>query len=63
MGIGQGNIDHEFTYFKLITYWEDLEIIKNFIGPDLEKAKFYKSDENYLVDFPGSVLHNEVFAE
>lgn len=55
--------DDPFTYFELITFWEDLEAIKNFTGPDIEKAVFYKEDESYLVDFPGSVLHSEVFAE
>jgi heme-degrading monooxygenase HmoA len=47
----------------LITYWQDLEISKNFTGPDLEEAVAYKEDEKYLVDFPGDILHYEVFAE
>jgi len=55
--------DKEFTYFKLITFWENLEVVKNFTGPELEKAVSYKKDVSYLVDFPGSILHYEVFAE
>jgi heme-degrading monooxygenase HmoA len=55
--------DKEYTYFKLITFWQDLEIIKNFTGPDFEEAVAYKEDEKYLIDFPGRVLHYEVFAE
>tara|TARA_R110000744_G_scaffold255074_1_gene370626 strand:- start:9992 stop:10294 length:303 start_codon:yes stop_codon:yes gene_type:complete len=55
--------DNQFTYFKLITFWKDLEVIKNFIGPDLVKAVSYKEDDKYLVDFPGNVMHYEVFAE
>ena len=51
------------TYFKLITFWEDFESIKNFTGPDLEKAVYYTKDKNYLIDFPGSILHYQVFAE
>ncbi len=53
----------QFTYFKLITFWKDLEVVKNFTGPCLEKAISYKEDEKYLVDFPGNVVHYEVFAE
>jgi len=55
--------DKEYSYFELITFWQDLEIIKNFTGPDFEEAVSYKEDEKYLVDFPGSVIHYEVFAE
>jgi len=55
--------DHEFTYFKLLTFWTDLEVIKNFTGPHFEQAVAYKADERYLVDFPGNVRHYEVFAE
>jgi heme-degrading monooxygenase HmoA len=55
--------DNEFTYFKLLTFWTELKMITNFTGPNLEEAKFYNEDEQYLLDFPGSVSHYEVFAE
>ena len=55
--------DNQFTYFTLLTFWEDIEVVKNFTGPDFENAVSYKEDEKYLVDFPGSILHYEVFAE
>ncbi|GAB7258314.1 antibiotic biosynthesis monooxygenase family protein [Polaribacter sp. OB-PA-B3] len=55
--------DNEFTYFKLLTFWTGLNTIKNFTGPNFEKAVAYNEDKQYLVDFPGSVKHYEVFAE
>ncbi len=55
--------DNEFAYFNLITFWENIEVIKNFAGTDFEKAKYYSEDKNYLIDFPENVLHYEVFAE
>ena len=55
--------DEKFAYFKLITFWENLDVIKNFAGEDFEKAKYYKEDRNYLIDFPEKVMHYEVFAE
>lgn len=55
--------DAQFTYFKLLTFWKDLEVVKNFTGPNLEEAVAYDEDEKYLVDFPGNILHYEVFAE
>ncbi len=56
-------IDDEFAYFNLITYWKNLEVIKNFAGTDFEKAKYYPEDKNYLIDFPEKVTHYEVFAD
>ncbi|MEA1986339.1 MAG: hypothetical protein U9N76_02465 [Candidatus Marinimicrobia bacterium] len=32
------NIGH----FKLITFWKNLEVIKNFAGQDFEKTKYRK---------------------
>lgn len=55
--------DNEFTYFKLLTFWTDLNAIKNFTGPNFEQAVSYKEDEQYLLDFPGNVIHYNVFAE
>jgi heme-degrading monooxygenase HmoA len=55
--------DNEFTYFKLLTFWADLDTIKNFTGPNFEQAVSYEEDKQYLVDFPGNVAHYEVFAE
>jgi heme-degrading monooxygenase HmoA len=50
------------AYFTLITYWRDLEVIKNFAGDDIEKAKYYFEDEDFLLEFPEKVEHYEVFA-
>ncbi|NQX92706.1 MAG: antibiotic biosynthesis monooxygenase [Flavobacteriales bacterium] len=55
--------DENFTYFKLITYWENLEVIKDFTGPTFDEAVAYQLDKDYLVDYPGQVVHFEVFAE
>lgn len=55
--------DGEHTYFKLLTFWTNLEAITNFTGPNFEHAKSYEDDRQYLVDFPGTVHHYTVFAE
>ena len=55
--------DKEFTYFKLLTFWTDLQTIKYFTGPNFKKVVSYKQDEQYLLDFPGNVTHYEVFGE
>ncbi len=55
--------DEEFTYFTLLTFWTNKELIKVFTGPNLEKAVSYDDDKQYLIDFPGRVTHHHVFAE
>lgn len=49
-------------HFTLITYWESLEVIKNFAGDDMEKAKYYPEDVDFLLEFVENVEHHEVFA-
>ncbi|MDN5202419.1 EamA family transporter [Fulvivirgaceae bacterium BMA10] len=47
------------THFMLITYWESIEAIKNFAGDDYTRARYYKEDENFLLEFE-PVYHYEV---
>ena len=54
-----GNTGH----FTLITFWKNIEAIKNFAGEDFEKAKYYPEDKNFLLYFEEKVIHYEVFAE
>ena len=53
--------DHE-AHFYLITYWDDLETIKNFAGRDVENAKYYPEDNYFLLEKEKEVQHFEVFA-
>ena len=50
-------------HFTLITFWENLEVIKNFAGDDYEKAKYYPEDDAFLIEFEEKVVHYEVFAQ
>ena len=51
------------AHFTLITFWDDLEVIRNFAGEDYEKAKYYPEDKQFLLEFEEKVAHYEVFAE
>ncbi|HHH50001.1 MAG TPA: antibiotic biosynthesis monooxygenase [Saprospiraceae bacterium] len=57
------NTENGVAHFTLITFWENLEVIKNFAGDDFEKAKYYPEDKKYLLEFEEKVIHYEVFAE
>ncbi|HHL31771.1 MAG TPA: antibiotic biosynthesis monooxygenase [Oceanospirillales bacterium] len=57
------HIEGEVAHFTLITYWQNLEVIKNFAGEDYETPKYYDKDKQYLLEFEDKVTHYEVFAE
>ncbi len=56
-------IEGDIAHFNLITFWNNLEVIKNFAGDDYEIAKYYPRDKDYLLEFEEKVTHYEVFAE
>jgi len=57
------NIEEGIAHFTLITFWENLEVIKNFAGLEYDTAKYYPRDKDYLLEFEEKVKHFEVFAE
>ena len=57
------HVTGDIAHFTLITYWQNLEVIKNFAGEDYETPKYYDEDKNFLLEFEDKVAHYEVFAE
>lgn len=64
----QGNIsvhilerrEGEATHFITMTFWENMEVIKGFAGEEVEKAKYYPEDKDFLLEFEPAVVHYEV---
>ncbi len=52
--------DGGVTHFITLTFWESLESIKGFAGEDIEKAKYYPEDQDFLLEFEPKVVHYEV---
>ncbi len=50
----------EVTHFVTLTYWESLDAIKNFAGEEVERAKYYPEDKDFLLEFEPEVHHYEV---
>jgi heme-degrading monooxygenase HmoA len=50
----------DITHFITLTFWEDLESIKGFAGEDVEAAKYYPEDKEFLLEFEPTVVHYEV---
>lgn len=53
----------DIAHFTLITYWQNLAVIKNFAGDDYETPKYYEKDKQFLLEFEDEVIHYEVFAD
>ena len=50
----------DVTHFITLTFWENLSAIHGFAGDDVEKAKYYPEDQDYLLEFEPRVVHYEV---
>lgn len=50
----------EVTHFITLTFWKDLEAIKGFAGDEVEVAKYYPEDKEFLLEFEPNVVHYEV---
>jgi heme-degrading monooxygenase HmoA len=48
------------THFVTLTFWKGLAAIRSFAGEDVEKAKYYPEDRNFLLEFEPTVVHYEV---
>lgn len=52
--------DGEVTHFITLTFWESLNAIRGFAGEDVEKAKYYPEDADFLLEYEPRVVHYEV---
>ena len=50
----------EVTHFITLTFWKDMESVKAFAGEEVEIAKYYPEDKNFLLEFEPTVVHYEV---
>lgn len=56
-------VEADATHFITMTTWSSLEAIRAFAGDDIEKAKYYPEDKDFLLEFEPGVVHYEVVAE
>ncbi len=51
------------THFITLTFWKDLESIKAFAGNEVEIAKYYPEDRDFLLEFEPNVVHYELVGQ
>jgi len=55
--------EEETAHFLLVTLWDSIESVKKFAGDNPEIAKYYKEDDNFLLEKEKYVSMYEVFYE
>lgn len=48
------------AHFYTLTFWQDMNAIKEFAGDDPEKARYYAEDKDFLLSFEPFVQHFDV---
>ena len=48
------------AHFVFVSLWESRAAIRAFAGDDLEKARYYPEDADYLLELEPTVTHYEV---
>ena len=50
----------DITHFVTLTFWESLDAVRGFAGDDVDAAKYYPEDKDFLLDFEARVTHYDV---
>jgi heme-degrading monooxygenase HmoA len=56
-------VEGDRAHFLTLSFWESIDDIKRFAGPDPERARYYPEDEKFLLGFEPTVGHYEVVVE
>jgi len=52
--------EDDVTHFITMTHWTNMDAIKGFAGRDVEAAKYYPEDREFLLEFEPRVVHYEI---
>ena len=55
-------IEGDLAHFLLLTLWDSEGAIRQFAGEEIERAKYYDFDADYLLELEPTVTHYQVFA-
>ena len=53
----------DVTHFITLTFWENIDAIRAFTGDEVEAAKYYEEDKDFLLEFEPTVQHYTVVGQ
>jgi heme-degrading monooxygenase HmoA len=53
-------VEGDQAHFLTLTFWDSKEAIREFAGEDIEKARYYPEDGEFLIELEPLVKHYEV---
>jgi heme-degrading monooxygenase HmoA len=56
-------VEGDRAHFLTLTFWDSRSAIEGFAGKNIDMAKYYPEDKNYLLEFELTVTHYEVSDE
>ena len=56
-------VEGDQAHFLLLTFWDSIEAIKRFAGKDVERARYYPVDEEYLREKEPRATHYDVLIQ
>jgi heme-degrading monooxygenase HmoA len=54
-------IEGEIAHFLMVTFWESEESIRAFAGKDINVAKYYDFDKDFLLEMDPTSTHYETY--
>lgn len=53
-------VEGEVTHFQIVTLWTSVHAIREFAGPDVERARYYAQDDDFLLEREPFAQHHEI---
>jgi len=50
----------DLAHFVMLTFWESMEAVARFAGDDVDAAKYYDFDAEFLIELEPTVKHYDV---
>ena len=51
----------DVAHIEMLTFWESLEAIKGFAGENVEEARYYDFDKDFLLEYEPTCRHYEMY--
>lgn len=53
-------VEGDQAHFLFVSLWESMDSIRKFAGSDVDRARYYPEDKEFLVELEPNVTHYEV---